>query len=112
MIIDFIKSYYREIIDIILVIISVVFFIIRKKPIKVVDTIREVICRVLPGAICSAEGQDLKGDAKRVFALSIVKEIIIELGYAWSDDYEKFAGDQLEIILSTPSKKGVNYGKK
>lgn len=110
MILDFLKTYYREIIEIILVITSFVLFVARKRPIKVIDTIKEVILRLLPYCINKAEV--CNGDDKKTFALSLLAELLRDLGYDLLPDYEKFAGEQLEIILSTPQKKGMSYVKK
>lgn len=108
--IEFVKTYYREIIDFILVITSLVLFIVRKRPVKVIDTLKEVILRLLPYCINTAEGKH--GDDKKTFALDLLNQLLLEMGYDFLPEYKKFASEQLEVILSTPQKKGIIYGKK
>lgn len=111
--IDFLKLYWKEIIEIILVIASVVLCVVRKRPVKVIDTLREVVTRCVPGAIAAAEKQkNLKGDGKKLFALSVVRQLIMDLGYEVTDDLMQFASEYIEAVLSTPQKKGVNYEEK
>lgn len=105
--IDFIVKYYREIIDLLLVITSLVLFVVRKKPIKVVDTLREVVIRLVPGAILAAEKQELKGDGKKTFALSVIRGVLTDMGYDFTDELVEFASEQIEVVLSTPQKKGI-----
>lgn len=108
MVINFIKENWRLIVEVVVLIASVVMFIVRKKPVKVVDTLKEIIVRILPALINLAEIQDgLKGEDKALFVLQKVKEALLDLGYG--DDvvnqYLPFASEQLEIILTTPQKK-------
>ena len=107
-VIDFLTNYWRIIIEVCICIASFVFCLLRKKPVKVVDTLKETIVRVLPSLICLAEQTDLKGSDKLAFVLSRLSEVLVELGYG--DDvlkqYLPFASEQVELILSTPQKKG------
>ena len=106
--INFLRENWRWILEIGLVICSAVLFILRKKPVKVVDTLKEVIIRVLPALINLAEHQlDLTGCEKMDFVLSKLKQYLIGLGYGDEliSRYLSFAEEQAELILSTPQKK-------
>lgn len=108
---DFVLTYWRVLLEALLVIVAFVICLIRKHPIKVVDTLKEIICRLLPCCLNQAEQSELKGDDKKVFALKLLDEALKELGFELGD-YREFASEQLEIILSTPQKKEVRYEKK
>lgn len=105
---EFIKVYYHEIISLIGIIASVVICCIRKKPVKVVDNIKEIIVRVLPAFIVQAEASGKKGADKLELVLSLVKDFLKEMSYG--DDvvsqYLDFTKEQVELILATPQKKG------
>ena len=108
-IVIFIQNYWRLILEACICIASFVFCLCRKKPIKVVDTLKEVIVRVLPSLICAVEKTGLKGSDKLNFLLQELAKVLKELNYG--DDviaqYLPFAIEQVELILSTPQKKGI-----
>lgn len=109
MVIDFIKAYWREILEVLAILISIVICCIKKKPVKVVDTIKELILKVLPAYIINAEASGLTGVDKLELVLKYLHEFLREMGYG--DDiisqYLPYAKAQVELILSTPQKKGV-----
>lgn len=115
MILDFIKTYWREILDVIALVIALVLFILKKKPIKVVDTIKQNICTWLPGVVCAAENTKLKGEAKMNFALDLLFNLFAS-DYLTREEFDNkylaFSKSQIEAILSTPKKKGENDGTK
>lgn len=99
---------WRLILEIALVCCSAVVFMLRKKPVTVVDTLKEIIVRSLPALINLAELQvGLSGDDKLSFVIAQLKMALSDLGY--SDEiitrYTPFATEQVEMILSTPQKK-------
>lgn len=106
---QFFVNYWREILSAVALIVSIVLWIVRKKPVKVVDTIKEVIIRLLPALINGAEATGLTGKEKLKLVLDSLSKILIDFGYG--DDvvnqYLPFAKEQVEVILSTPQKKGV-----
>lgn len=112
MILDFIKTYWREILEVLALLVSIVICCIRKKPVKVVDTIKEIIVRVLPAFIIKAEASDKKGADKLSLVLDLMKGFLKEMSYG--DDvvsqYLPFIKEQVELILSTPQKKGSKNG--
>lgn len=107
--INFIKDYWYFIVPCIEIILTVLLIILRKKPVKVVDTLKEIIVRVLPSLIIGAERTGLKGSDKMKWLIDELTKILRELNYG--DDviaqYLPFVMDQVELILCTPQKKGV-----
>lgn len=107
--IDFVKNYWFLILPGIEIICTIFVLVLRKKPVKVVDTLKEVIVRVLPSLICAAEKTGLKGSDKLHLLLDELAKVLKELNYG--DDviaqYLPFATEQVELILSTPQKKGI-----
>lgn len=107
---QFFVNYWREILSVVCLIVSTVLWIVRKKPVKVVDTLKELIVRLLPALINGAEATHLSGSEKLKMVLDSLSKILIDFGYG--DDvvnqYLPFAKEQVEVILSTPQKKGVN----
>lgn len=105
---EFLITYWREILQVIILLASFVIWICRKKPVKVVDTLKETILRLLPGCINAAEMQSgLTGKDKLNFCISLVQGSLKEMGIG--DDiistYLPFICNQVEVILSTPQKK-------
>lgn len=108
--IDFLSQYWKQLLEVFALVLSVVFMLIRKKPVKVVDTLREVIVRVLPALINQAELQPgIKGEDKLAYVIAALTSILHDLNYGDEviDQYLPFAKEQVELILSTPQKKGV-----
>lgn len=109
MFVDFLKLYWREILEVAAVLVSIIICCIKKRPVQVVDTLKETIIRLLPYCIRSAESQP-KGE-KLAYCLTLLAQTLKDLGIDLTDDYKKFAAEQVEIILSTPQKKGAFYEK-
>lgn len=107
---DFFTQNWRLILEATLVLVSTILFILRKKPVKVVDTLQQIILRLLPGLINQAEIQFGcgNGSAKLQFVLDLLQSVLTEMGYGGEtiQSYLPFAKDQVEVILSTPQKKG------
>lgn len=108
---EFLIDNWRIIAELVLLVGSTVLFIVRKKPVKVVDTLKATILRLLPVLINRAENTGLKNEAKLNACIDELVLILKELGYG--DDiivqYLAFAKVQVEAILSTPQakKKGI-----
>ena len=105
---DFILTYWKEILEIVIFIACLVFCIVKKKPIKIQDTLNEIILRLLPGCINSVEinCSGVDGSSKKKLCTSLVLEALKELGYVNLDQsYLDFISQQIEVILSTPQKK-------
>lgn len=105
--INFINENWKLLLEALILIASVVVFIVRKKPVKVIDTVKETVIRLLPYAITQAEASDKKGDDKKQFALDILSNLLREIALELTPELRDFAGEQLEILLSLPQKKGI-----
>lgn len=107
--IDFLKAYWREILEVVILLASIVICCIKKRPVKVVDTLRELILQLLPGCINASEieAAGLPGKDKKEYAINLLLEVLQGQGYG--DDtiapYLPFIKSQVEVILSTPQKK-------
>lgn len=108
--IDFLITYWKEILDVLILIGAVVLYILKKKPVNVLDTIKEVIIELLPLAINKAEESGAAGSDKKVLAAQYVFDALKILGYGaypeLKETYGKFIDEKIEVILSTPQKKG------
>lgn len=102
-IIDFLIDNWKTVVEIVVLLTTIILWIIRKRPVQVVDTLKGTILRLLPYCISQAENQP-KGE-KLSFCLSLLASTLAELGIELNDDYKAFATEQVEIILSTPQKK-------
>lgn len=106
-ILDFIKTYWFIILPGVEVLCTLIIVLLRKKPVKVVDTLKEVIVRVLPSLINMAEATGLKGSDKLKWLMDELVKVLKDLNYG--DDvigqYLPFATEQVELILSTPKRK-------
>ena len=89
--------------------VSVVFFVIKKKPTKIIDTVQEHILKSLVYLIGVAEKEygAGNGDIKFDFVMDTLMETLHKC-YPDIDvqRYYNFAEQYLEYILETPQKKG------
>ena len=106
----FLRDNWKVIVEIVVLLTTIILWIIRKKPVKVVDTLKEVVLAVLPYCINNAESA-AKGEKLSV-CLTLLREALQELGYELTPELAEFASKQVEIILSTPQKKGVKTYEK
>lgn len=110
--IDFLKNYWFELLIIVITIVSVVVAAIRKKPSTASEQVKNMIAEVLPGFINLAEASGVKGTAKLLFVIdSVMKRI---KAYTSSKDEQywmSYIKSQVESMLSTPQKKGVQDEK-
>lgn len=111
--IDFLRENWRLILEAILVIASFVFCLIRKKPLKISDTLKSTILSLLPGFIALAEKSGFKGADKLAYVLSLVKNSLAsEISDAeFNERYKAFIVSQVEAILYCPQKKEVKDEK-
>lgn len=108
-VINFCLENYRLILDLLSIVIVIVFFIIKKKP---VNSILEAIYQCALLAILDSEKTDLKGKEKLEYAVHLVNKWLGEK-YPNLDlnRYHYLIVNTIEIILSTPQKKGEQDGK-
>lgn len=105
---EFIVNYWKEILHVVIFICCLVFCLVKKKPIKIQDTLNEIILKLLPGCINSVEinCSGVDGSSKKKLCISLVLEALKQLGYVNLDQsYLDFINQQIEVILSTPQKK-------
>lgn len=102
---DFILTYWKEIVSLLLVIASVVIAALKKKPvINEMDNIILKVLEKLPEFINSAE--NFKGaDVKKALVLESVKKFVKDqFSVNLPDSYIESIGIMIEAILSTPQK--------
>lgn len=109
-ILNFLQNYWREIAWILGLILSIVLCCVRKKPVKVVDTLKEKILFELPEVISAAEERFGAGHGaeKLQFVLDFFTWEFSKNGLVMGETYIKFIKSSVENILATPSKKGGN----
>lgn len=116
--IEFLKSYGPLILEALILIASTILFIVKKKPVKIVDSVKALIIGMLPEVINRVENykdvfdpsRKLSGQEKFQMALNILKSYMVdELGIKEEDLplYRDFLTYNIEAILSTPQKKEV-----
>lgn len=106
-VIEFLTLYWREILDLAVLIISVVLCLIRKrKVINEIDTIKQDVLGVLPVLMNSVEkpgdGAQKKSTVMSLVAAYVKKKYKIEL----DGSLVSYIDNAIENILSTPTKKG------
>lgn len=102
--IDFLVKYWRLILEVILLIISVVVLVLKKKSI---NPIFQDIYEFALYAVNEVEKSPLKGAAKLDLAVSFVTESLQDKYPGLNVDcYIHFIEYAIELILSTPQKKG------
>lgn len=104
---DFLKSYYKEIIEVLILIISVVIALIRKRPsYNEIDTIKKDALDLLPSLISSVE-RDGHGAEKKQAVLDLLFAYLSKkYHFQKTDEMINYFSDVIENILSTPSKRG------
>lgn len=103
---EFFLQYYKLIFSGLFFIISVIVFILRKRPNKVIDSVKEVLFKYCLIGICETEALCTdKGIKKLEFALRYIKELFArdfpELDFSL---YEETCRRYIEAILCTPEK--------
>lgn len=111
--IDFIKAHYELVGSCVLLVLSLLLTLLKKKPVKVIDSVMTAICRVLPGLLTEAEklfGQG-RGEDKLNWVLAqvclYINETCPEVNFGL---YREPVKVLIEDILSTPQKKGEKNG--
>lgn len=106
---NWILSNWRDILSICCTIAAFVFFILKKKPVKIVDTLKQCIYQNLPYWIRKAEEAGsrnrLTGNEKLQFVLHEIEDFCTTNGCEFTDFYRKWAVNAIESILDTPRKK-------
>lgn len=86
-VLDFLKQYWKLISLAVLFLFNFILLIVRKKPVKIVDTIREAIAIICPYFIRVSEDKYGlgHGDVKQAYATELIIEYI-KKQYSLSDD--------------------------
>lgn len=111
-ILDFLASYWKLIALAVLLILDLVLIVLnRRKPVKVFDSVHQVISAALPDLIKAAESSYCSGHGSE--KLSMVKELVfnyLRSCYGMTTEeamkYDDYIVKQVEAILSCPQKKG------
>ena len=106
----FLIRYWRIIVEAILVIISIVVLLLKKKPtINEIDNILRWILENLPQFINQVESTGLPGsDKKEAVVYSVIQLVKERFSFKLSDSMIGLISDYIEKILSTPQKKEVS----
>lgn len=106
MFIEFIKNHYELIGSIILVLISFILTLVKKKPsFNLIDSIKSYVLEILPKLINQVEVPG-KGSTKKNLVLKLIAvELAKKFNFYDFASLEAWISEQLENILSTPSKK-------
>lgn len=105
----FLVDNWKIILDVVLMAFSIVFFLVKKKPVVVVDEVRTHVLRSLVYLIKKAEKEFGAGHGEDKF--DFVMDSLMETLHRCYPDidpmtYYNFAEQYLEYILETPQKKG------
>ena len=117
---NFIKAYWREILEVFAILMSIVICCIKKKPIKLVNSVKAQLIEALPEVINRVENykdimeptRKLSGDEKLRLALNICHSFMVDDLHIPEDDlclYTAWLVEHIEAILSTPQKKGESH---
>ena len=104
---DFLRQHYKIIVYACLLLLSIILFIVRKRPNKIIDTIAEKLYSLLPLFIRYAEDKYGAGHGsdKKSYVLDLVKEWFASEKLEFTDYYFKLCSMFIEQILNTPEKK-------
>lgn len=105
--IEFLKTYYREIIEISVLLLSVIICLIRKRPcINKMDEIKEDVLEILPILIRGVESPG-NGSSKKSLVIESVKSFVKKkFKIECPEQVITLVDSQIESVLSTPQKKG------
>lgn len=111
-IIHILKNNWELIVSVLLFILSFILQLIKKKPVKVIDTVKQIILSYAPMAIRLAEqmyGLD-HGDEKFKYAYQVICDAVGQIvgiqPRKVPDMYDAYIKDVIEDVLNTPQKKG------
>lgn len=107
--IEILKENWKLILEVVVLLASIIFFIVKKKPVKVIDSLKTAIMRILPILINEAEEKFGAGNGaeKNKFVLqSVIDDLKVTQPGVDVNFYLPFIRKFIEDILSTPQKKG------
>lgn len=107
---DFIVQYWQYFSVGIVLLLNILLFILKKKPVLVQDSLKQVLLTLLPGFIAGAEkaiGAG-SGETKLALVLNAVDEWLRNNGFTFTPELRSFIHQSIENILSTPQKKEID----
>lgn len=104
----FLVDNWKLILEGVLLLVSFILFLIKKKPNQIIDPICEQIICMLPTFIQEAEKEfgSGRGLEKQDFVVHLCKFWFEQRDYKFTDFYRQFVLKYVEEILSCPQKKG------
>ena len=99
---DFILTYWKQILDILSILVCLIFFILKKKPI---NSLEGILYRCCIFAVLDAENSGILGpEAKLNYALDYVRKYLAD-EYPILDftRFKRLIVSYIELILSTPN---------
>lgn len=102
---DFAVKNWQFVLSFLALCLSLIFSVIRKRPLEVYDTIATIVLKNLPKLINLAETTSLKGHDKVIYVMDLLKQLFIMNGINFNENYQQLAEKAIEDILSTPQKK-------
>ena len=109
-ILSFVLEHLELCIACVVAFITLLLQVLKKKPVKVIDGLYAALTKVIPGFIVYAEEQigAGKGKTKMDVVINLATAYINKLYPGLKDlsPYIQFVKSQVEVILSTPQKKG------
>ena len=109
-ILNFVQTYWREILEVVTLLASFLIFLCKK--VKVENpSIISFIDEYLPDAIIAAESclGPSKGSLKKKTVIdTMMEELKLKFHGIKEEKYKKYIERQIELILSTPQKKGAS----
>ena len=104
--IDFILEHWRAIFDLVVLLIAVILFIVKKKPVKVIDSVTDFLYKLLPALINKVERPG-EGEQKKNEVISLALYFLSQ-SFPGVDvnQYVSLIEKIIEAYLSTPNKKG------
>lgn len=108
-VLNFIIQYWKEILTVLGIIITVVLYLVKRRPkVNLLDTIKEDVLELLPVLInkveCDGNGQRKKTAVVELVNKYLQKKYQVQLSPYLAD----WLSDAIESILTTPTKKGID----
>lgn len=108
-ILNFIVQYWKEILTVLGVIITIVLYLVKRRPkVNLLDTIKEDVLELLPVLINKVEC-DGNGQRKKNAVIDFVNKYLQKKYQVQISPYlSEWLSDAIESILATPQKKGID----
>lgn len=114
-ILKFVVNHWELVSSFVILVITGVIQLLKKKPVTVVDSLKTVLLKIIPIAINAAElSSGKKGDEKLDYCIDVIYNAVkneITLS-EFNKNYRGFVVNQIESILATPQKKEVSHEAK